>query len=306
MWQFILWVLAGILGVLFACWLVAERGRLLRHSTWQVIRACGFWPFFTHKGVHGYLYARWPKQYIGLFVNHLFYRLNPRGKSWLADHYHGKVLTHEHAKTIITIDREIPLRDLEQLIPYPTARKLLLRGPPDVAVCECPCRLARSNPCHPTQACLIIGQPFVDFLLEHRPNVSRRLAQAEALQLIEEEHRRGHVHAAWFKDVCLDRFFAICNCCKCCCGGIQAMVRHGIPMMTSSGYVAEVDQKHCRACGRCQQVCPFGAVVVNGKVEVDRSVCMGCGVCAGQCTAGAILLTRDVGKGLPLDVRLMV
>jgi tetratricopeptide (TPR) repeat protein len=54
------------------------------------------------------------------------------------------------------------------------------------------------------------------------------LSPAEAVEILEAEHRRGHVHAAYFKDACLDRFYVICNCCKCCCGGIDAMVSVGL------------------------------------------------------------------------------
>jgi dissimilatory sulfite reductase (desulfoviridin) alpha/beta subunit len=152
---------------------------------------------------------------------------------------------------------------------------------------------------------MIIGQPFVDFVLEHHPTQCRRLTKEEALDLLKAEHERGHVHAAWFKDACLDRFFAICNCCKCCCGGIQAMVRHGIPMMASSGYVAHVDQSLCCGCGQCQEACPFDAVSVNGKAAVQREDCVGCGVCVGKCPEGAASLGRDPSKGVPLDVRLL-
>jgi ferredoxin len=305
MWPIGVIVALAVLGVILLVWLVGERGRLLGRSTRRIIRECGFWPFFGPRGVHGYFYARWPRQYIGLFVNHLFPRMGRRAKKWLSDHYHGKVLTAEHAKAVITVNREIPLQDLEQIIPYPAARSLMLAGPPDVAVFECPCRWVRPDPCLPTQVCMIIGQPFVDFLLEHHPAKSRRLAQAEALELLEAEHRRGHLHAAWFKDVCLDRFFAICNCCKCCCGGIDAMVNHGIPMMTSSGYVARVDPSRCQACGKCQAACPFQAIHVDDKAAVDWEACLGCGVCEGQCPQGAVSLVRDPNKGVPLDVRLL-
>ena len=96
---------------------------------------------------------------------------------------------------------------------------------------------------------MIVGQPFVDFILEHHPAKSRRLTTDEAVEMLEAEHQRGHVHAAYFKDAMLNRFYAICNCCKCCCGGIESMVKHGVPMMTSSGYLAEVNADLCKACG---------------------------------------------------------
>jgi ferredoxin len=240
-----------------------------------------------------------------LVVGCVLKRLGPKGKKWASDRYHGKVLTPEHARSMITVGQPIPVRDLEQVIPYPAARKLLLEGPPDVVVFECPCRRARANPCQPTLVCMIVGRPFVDFVLEHHPKQSRRLTQQEALELLEAEHLRGHVHVAWFKDVCLDRFFAICNCCKCCCGGIEAMVRYGIPAITSSGYVAEVDPEVCEGCGKCQTACPFGAVHVDAKAEIHRDACLGCGVCAGHCPVGAVSLVRAPDKGIPLDVRLM-
>jgi ferredoxin len=152
---------------------------------------------------------------------------------------------------------------------------------------------------------MIVGQPFVDFILEHNPHTSRRIDRTEALELLRAEHGRGHIHAAYFKDVMLGRFFAICNCCACCCGGIEAMVRHGVPMLTSSGYVARVDEASCRGCSICVDVCPFGAIQGDGAPRVEWEKCMGCGVCVGRCPDEALSLVRDERKGMPLDARLM-
>ncbi|MCJ7704099.1 MAG: 4Fe-4S binding protein [Desulfobacterales bacterium] len=238
-------------------------------------------------------------------MNHIIPRLGIGGRKWLANHYHGKVLTPDQAEAIITLSRDIPLKDLEQIIPYPMARDLVLKGPVDVAVFQCGCRQIRSNPCQPIQVCMVIGQPFVDFILEHHRTSSRRLSQSEALELLRQEHERGHLHSAWFKDVMLNRFYAICNCCKCCCGGIEAMVKYGAPTMVPSGYVAQINETDCVACGDCVDACPFGALSLNGVAKLNWEKCMGCGVCVGKCPNKTVTLVRDERKGVPLDVRLL-
>jgi ferredoxin len=302
----ILIVVGVILVTLIVLWLFGEQWHPLRRSTWLFMRQEGLRRILNGSALHGYVYGRWIKEYINLLINHIFPRLGPEGKKWLAGHYHGKVLTPDQAEAIITLDHDIPLRDLEQIIPYPMARDLVLKGPPEVAVFQCGCRQIRNNPCQPIQVCMVIGQPFVDFVLEHHPKSSRRLTQTEALELLRAEHERGHLHSAWFKDVLLDRFYAICNCCKCCCGGIEAMVKYGAPTMVSSGYVAKVDEKNCTVCGTCMDACPFGALSLNEVLAVSWEKCMGCGVCVGQCPSEAISLIRDEKKGIPLDVRMLV
>lgn len=299
----VLIVLGVLLLSILGLWLFGERWRLLRPSTRRSIREGGA----GIKGLHAYLYGRWTNQYIHALLHWVMPRLEAPGKKWLSDRYHGKVLTHDHVNAVITLNRRIPLRDLEQIIPYPLARSLVLDGPPDVAVYECGCRHARAKPCQPTQVCMVVGQPGVDFILEHNPQSSRRLTQGEALELLRAEHERGHLHSAWFKDALQNRFYAICNCCKCCCGGIEAMVKHQIPMMAASGYVAQVDQSLCNLCAACVEVCPFGALTANAScLERNWDLCMGCGVCVDQCPPGALSLARDEQKGIPLDVRQLV
>lgn len=284
-------------------WIVGERGKYLR-STWAFFRESGF----GLNALHGYLYGRWTRRYIKVLFGLPSPASSPQAMKTarsFADHYHGKVLTHDHARAIVNLDRDIPLQDLEQIVPYPIARDIVLHGPPDVVAFECVCRHARDSHCEPTQVCMVVGKPMTDFVLEHQPESARRLTQSEALELLNAEHQRGHVHSAWFKDAMLNRFYAICNCCKCCCGGL-AMMKLGVPMLVSSGYVAQINRELCAECGDCIETCPFDALSDGGDGVVrDWDRCMGCGACEAKCTTGATSLVRDERKGIPLDVRML-
>jgi heterodisulfide reductase subunit A-like polyferredoxin len=107
----------------------------------------------------------------------------------------------------------------------------------------------------------------------------------------------------YYKDALLGRFYAICNCCSCCCGAMQAH-QHGTPMLASSGYVAQVDVELCAACAECADVCQVAAISVDdGLARVDATACMGCGVCVAHCPQGVISLLRDPAKGEPLEIQ---
>jgi len=307
MWVTVILVLVGVvMAAALAFWLVGERGRLMLPSTRRNMQASRTHGSSIGTGLHAYIYGRWTNLYVRRYLPWALRRGRGKHAKWWVDHYHSKVLTHDHAQAVVTLDHDIALRDLEQIIPFAAARDLVLNASPDVAAFECACRHAKPDHCQPSQVCMVIGQPFVDFIVEHNPATSRRLTQAEALELLQAEHERGHVHSAWFKNVMLDRFYAICNCCKCCCGGIESMTRYGLPIVASSGYVAELTAETCKNCGVCVDACPFDALSKGETSAVfDWEKCMGCGVCVQRCRQGALALARDEKKGLPMDVRMM-
>ena len=201
------------------------------------------------------------------------------------------------------VREDIALRDLEHIVPYPVARDIVLHHPDHIVVLDCPCRSSRAEPCLPLDVCLIVGEPFASLVLSTHPDKARAITSMQADEILSQEHARGHVHHAFFKDAMLGRFYAICNCCGCCCGAMQSM-RNGTPMLASSGYVSQPDPELCIGCGECTDACPFGALaVVDGAAFVDGAKCMGCGVCIQACEMGALRLVRDASKPAPLALR---
>jgi len=216
----------------------------------------------------------------------------------MADTYHGKVVTLEAATQLIRVEQDVNLGDLEQIIPYSTARDIVLRNPDHIVVIDCPCRSARANPCLPLDVCLIVGEPFASFIAEHQPARSRWITRDEAEQILREEHGRGHVHHAFFKDAMLGRFYAICNCCECCCAILRGMIQFGQQhALARSDFRARVDAELCTGCGTCQERCHFGALILVDEIcTVNAERCMGCGLCATACPTQALVLERHTAQ----------
>jgi len=58
--------------------------------------------------------------------------------------------------------------------------------------------------------------------------------------------------------------------------------------------VAAIDPDLCVACGACQEVCRFGALLAhNGTYRVDRTACEGCAACYYECPARAITMVQQ-------------
>jgi ferredoxin len=275
--------------------------------------------FFTL--VHGLVYGYFTYLYIGVGKGeHPIARAGSRVmKGWrrlfpaqpkaqvtdgngFADTYHGKALPLEVAKQLVSIKQDLQISYPEQVIPYTMARDLILHDPDHIVALDCPCRASKENPCQPVDVCLIVGEPFASMVTERHPNRSKWITPERAREILEEEEQRGHVHHAFFKDAMLGRFYAICNCCSCCCGAMKAQ-RNGTPMLASSGYLSRVDEENCPGCGTCVEYCQFDAMtIVDNLISIDESKCMGCGVCVSHCVNEALRLELAPWKGEPMTL----
>ena len=81
----------------------------------------------------------------------------------------------------------------------------------------------------------------------------------------------------------------------------RVMVLLSKGFILSEGAISEVDQSVCRGCGRCELVCPFGAInyeiqtinleteqIQTIKAKINPAVCKGCGSCVVTCPVSAI------------------
>ncbi len=210
-------------------------------------------------------------------------------KTWLKNNYHSKVITQREAEDIVRFEGRIDLHEIsDQVIPYPTIRDMVLREHTVIAALSCSCRDALEEeggtPCEPRKVCMIMGEPFVSFAIEkHRDGEMsdeeyqerlerdgdvdlggvRVMTPERAVGFLQEQHELGRVHAAWFKDATMGRFYAICNCCSCCCSGAKAMKQWDTNIVAGSGYLSVIDPEPCDGCGVCVTHCPQKCMELN-------------------------------------------
>ena len=280
-------------------WLVIRR----KDSTAKLARFHGWRG--AKNFIHSYVYLRWTSSYLkpvryALEHPRLFpARLYRGAGEKLMNTHHAKVITSETAKRLVDIKEPVVVRNPEQVLPFERARDIILENSEHIAVTDCPCRQIAENPCLPIDVCFVLGEPFVDFVVEHKKGNARRVDTGEALEILEREHERGRVHTAWFKDAAGDRLYSLCNCCSCCCLGMRALSL-GFGVVTSSGFTAGIDHDSCTLCESCIDSCQFNALSMADEVKVDADACKGCGVCVGVCPAEAIRLEEDASKPGPL------
>jgi heterodisulfide reductase subunit A len=74
----------------------------------------------------------------------------------------------------------------------------------------------------------------------------------------------------------------------------RAMTILSRDFLEAQAAISIVDESKCRACGRCEAICPFHAIVVETvapgveKAKVNPALCKGCGACEVACCSGAI------------------
>jgi hypothetical protein len=93
-----------------------------------------------------------------------------------------------------------------------------------VALGLCDCRKVFHNCDNPVNAEVLLG-PTRHIFLEAMPRDSREITKDEAREILRDCHKRGLIHTII---KCRGDFYAICNCCSCCCVPLRISKQYGI------------------------------------------------------------------------------
>lgn len=93
-----------------------------------------------------------------------------------------------------------------------------------LALGPCTCRATFKNCDKPVQTEIMVGLSRNVFVQE-RPHDYREITKDEAKDLLRRCHQLGLIHTIV---KCRQDFYAICNCCPCCCVPLRLNKRYGI------------------------------------------------------------------------------
>lgn len=88
----------------------------------------------------------------------------------------------------------------------------------------CDCRNVFNNCDNPKDNEILLG-PTRHILRHAMTDGTREISREEAAEILQDSHRRGLVHTIIR---CRGDFYAICNCCPCCCVPLRLSKQYGI------------------------------------------------------------------------------
>jgi len=93
-----------------------------------------------------------------------------------------------------------------------------------LALGPCTCREVFRNCDNPINVEIMVGLSR-NIFIEERPHDYREITKEEAKDILRQCHQRGLIHTIV---KCKQDFYAICNCCPCCCVPMRLKKEYGI------------------------------------------------------------------------------
>lgn len=93
-----------------------------------------------------------------------------------------------------------------------------------LALGPCTCRAVFRNCDNPIDTEIMVGLTR-NIFIEERPQDYRRITKQEAKDILRQCHQRGLIHTI---SKCRHDYYAICNCCPCCCVPLRLSKKYGI------------------------------------------------------------------------------
>ena len=106
----------------------------------------------------------------------------------------------------------------------PTEAEEIVDCSEGLALGPCTCRDVFKNCDNPINAEIMLGFNGNVFV-EERPQDYREITKQEAKDILRQCHQRGLIHTII---KCRQGFYAICNCCSCCCVPLRLRKEYGI------------------------------------------------------------------------------
>jgi formate hydrogenlyase subunit 6/NADH:ubiquinone oxidoreductase subunit I len=201
----------------------------------------------------------------------------------------GRVFVHEPA---LAAENALHVLDYERA--SEVIRTASHRG---IGVCYCRHKMAHvGRACNaPMDICMTFNNAAASLI---RHGFARAVDCAEGLDLLQQAYDNNLVQ---FGENVRQGVNFICNCCGCCCEALIAARRFGMlhPVHTTN-FLPVIEASACTGCGRCVQVCPVEAMILDSandphrpkrtKAVLNEEICLGCGLCVRACRDDALKL----------------